>query len=83
MPVPDIRAKSWDQFLTDFRSEWKPGQHIAIIAPTGQGKTTVLVSLLELRNFVLGFDPKVDLATGLGRTIDDFRRRLAERAAGA
>ena len=32
---------------------------------------------------LLGFDPKVDLATGLGRTIDDFRRRLAERAAGA
>ncbi len=58
MPVPDIQAKSWDQFLEDFRREWKPGQHIAIIAPTGQGKTTVLVSLLELRNFVLGFDPK-------------------------
>ena len=48
MPVPDIQAKSWDQFLADFRDEWKPGQHIAIIAPTGQGKTTVLVSLLEL-----------------------------------
>jgi len=58
VPVPDIQAKSWDQFLKDFRSEWKPGQHIAIIAPTGQGKTTVLVTLLGLRNFVLGFDPK-------------------------
>jgi energy-coupling factor transporter ATP-binding protein EcfA2 len=59
MPVPDIQAKSWDKFLSDFKSEWKPGQHIAIIAPTGQGKTTVLVSLLDqCRNFVLGFDPK-------------------------
>jgi UDP-glucuronate decarboxylase len=28
---------------------------------------------------LLGFEPKIDLATGLGRTIDDFRRRLAER----
>lgn len=59
MPVPDIQAKSWDKFLDDFKTEWKPGQHIAIIAPTGQGKTTVLVSLLDqCRKFVLGFDPK-------------------------
>jgi energy-coupling factor transporter ATP-binding protein EcfA2 len=58
MPAPEIIGKSWDQFLDDFRGQWEPGQHIAIIAPTGQGKTTVLVTLLELRNFVLGFDPK-------------------------
>jgi hypothetical protein len=58
VPVPEIIGKSWDQFLDDFRGEWKPGAHIAIIAPTGQGKTTVLVSLLDLRTFVLGFDPK-------------------------
>lgn len=59
MPVPQIEGKSWDQFLEDFRGEWKPGQHVAIIAPTGQGKTTVLVTLLtECRKFVLGLDPK-------------------------
>lgn len=58
MPAPEIAGKSWDQFLDDFRAEWKPGQHIAIIAPTGQGKTTVLVSLLDLRTWVLAFDPK-------------------------
>jgi hypothetical protein len=58
VPAPDISAKSWDQFLSDFGREWEPGQHIAIIAPTGQGKTTVLVTLLNLRNFVLAFDPK-------------------------
>jgi hypothetical protein len=59
LPVPEILGKSWDQFLEDFRGEWKPGQHIAIIAPTGQGKTTVLVTLLDrCRNYVLGFDPK-------------------------
>lgn len=59
MPVPEIIGKSWDTFLDDFRGEWKPGQHVAIIAPTGQGKTTVLVTLLDrCRSFVLGFDPK-------------------------
>lgn len=58
MPVPQIDGKSWDEFLEDFRGEWKPGQHIAIIAPTGQGKSTVLVTLLDLRTYVLAFDPK-------------------------
>jgi len=59
VPVPEIVGKSWDDFLTDFRGLWKPGEHVAIVAPTGQGKTTVLVTLLqECRNFVLGFDPK-------------------------
>lgn len=58
MPVPEINGKSWDQFLEDFRTEWEPGQHVAIIAPTGQGKSTVLVTLLDLRTYVLAFDPK-------------------------
>ena len=58
MPAPDILGKTWDQFLDDFATEWNPGQHVALIAPTGQGKTTVLVSLLSRRNFVLALDPK-------------------------
>lgn len=59
MPVPEIVGKSWDSFVEDFKTEWRPGQHIAIIAPTGAGKTTVLVTLLDkCRSFVLGFDPK-------------------------
>jgi hypothetical protein len=58
MPVPEIEGKSWDKFLEDFGKDWRPGDHVAIIGPTGQGKTTVLVSLLDLRNFVLAFDPK-------------------------
>jgi hypothetical protein len=58
VPAPQIIGKSWDTFLKDFKGEWKPGSHIAIIAPTGQGKSTVLVTLLDLRNFVLAFDPK-------------------------
>ncbi len=58
MPAPDIQGKTWDDFLADFHQEWEPGQHAALIAPTGQGKTTVLVSLLGGRKFVLAFDPK-------------------------
>jgi hypothetical protein len=58
MPAPDIQGKRWDDFLSDFAVDWEPGQHVALIAPTGQGKTTVLVSLLSARNYVLAFDPK-------------------------
>lgn len=50
----------WDQFIAHFSREWEPGKHVAIIAPTGQGKTTVLVSLLNDagRKFAWAFDPK-------------------------
>lgn len=67
MPPPKIEGKTWDQFLEDFKVDWEPGQHVALIAPTGQGKTTCLVSLLNLRNYVLAFDPKGGDTT-LGKT---------------
>jgi hypothetical protein len=37
---------------------WKPGQHWALIGPTGEGKSTHAVGLLGLRKWVLSLDPK-------------------------
>ena len=37
---------------------WQPGQHIASIGPTGEGKTTYNVGLLGVRKFVMALDPK-------------------------
>ena len=37
---------------------WKPGQHWALIGPTGEGKSTFAVGLLGLRKWVLSLDPK-------------------------
>ena len=37
---------------------WKPGQHWALIGPTGEGKSTHAVGLLKLRKWVLSLDPK-------------------------
>jgi hypothetical protein len=37
---------------------WKPGGHWALIGPTGEGKSTFAVGLLEGRKWVLSLDPK-------------------------
>lgn len=49
----------WDRFLQWFGGVWKPGEHLACIAPTGAGKSTFVVGVLQAcRNYVLAFDPK-------------------------
>jgi hypothetical protein len=48
----------WDDFLGYMRWAWKPGAHIAMIGPTGEGKTTFAAGLLSIRNWVLALDPK-------------------------
>ena len=48
----------WDDFLGYMRWAWKPGQHIALIGPTGEGKTTFAGGLLAQRRWVLALDPK-------------------------
>jgi hypothetical protein len=37
---------------------WKPGQHAALIGPTGEGKSTHGVGMLGLRKWVVALDPK-------------------------
>lgn len=37
---------------------WKPGQHMALIGPTGEGKSTFAVGLLGTRKYVVALDPK-------------------------
>lgn len=49
---------SWEIFLEWFKDAWEPGQHIALIGPTGEGKTTLAVGILRSRKWVLALDPK-------------------------
>jgi hypothetical protein len=48
----------WDTFLRYMHDCWHPGQHIAMIGPTGEGKTTFAAGLLSIRKWVMALDPK-------------------------
>lgn len=64
----EVEPLPWAEFKQWFAREWKPGQHLSVIAPTGAGKTTFVGGLLELRKYVLALDPKGGDSTlsGLG-----------------
>jgi len=48
---------AWDDFMAgNFR--WKQGEHVALIGPTGQGKTHLLLHLLPRRKYVTVFGTK-------------------------
>jgi hypothetical protein len=53
-----IERQHWDEHLEWMRRHWDPGQHIASVGPTGEGKTTYNVGLLGIRRYVLALDPK-------------------------
>lgn len=55
-----VEALEWEsEFLPWFKSVWEPGQHMAVIAPTGAGKTTFNAGVLDYtRRYVLALDPK-------------------------
>lgn len=62
MPNPTgsapVERVDWKEFLRRF--DWRQGEHITMIGPTGCGKTTLGIELLERRSFVvaLGTKPK-------------------------
>lgn len=53
-----VVGADWDDFTAYFKENWEPGQHMALIGPTGTGKSTFAVNVLKPRRYVLGFDPK-------------------------
>ena len=68
-----VIGMTWQEFLRHMAIRWEPGQHIAMIGPTGEGKSTFAGGLLSLRDYVLAFDPKGEdttlAATGYERVL--------------
>ena len=47
----------WDKFVSNhFR--WRNGEHVGLVGPTGQGKTTMILNLLPLHKYVTVFATK-------------------------
>lgn len=53
----DAPRVPWHVFLREIL-DWKQGEHVGIIGPTGQGKTTLLTSMLPLQPYVVVFATK-------------------------
>lgn len=54
----DFEALQWPDFLKRMSTDWKPGEHWALIVPTGGGKTTFAGGLAKTRKYVLALDVK-------------------------
>lgn len=52
----NVHAVEYEEFIRTF--DWQQGEHIGMIGPTGSGKTTLALSLLEIRKYVVVFATK-------------------------
>ena len=63
----EVEVMTGGEFQKWARSYWSPGEHWAIVAPTGEGKTTFTANLVKTRRYVLALDQK-----GGDRTLSDL-----------
>jgi energy-coupling factor transporter ATP-binding protein EcfA2 len=70
-----FEVMKWPDFLRWFLIHWEPGQHVALVGPTGGGKTTFVTAILPERKYVMALDPKGG-DTNLAKLIkeSDFER---------
>lgn len=54
-PTP---TQAWRDFYPWFISQWQQGEHLTCIAPTGWGKTTLMIELLAVRRYIVAFGVK-------------------------
>lgn len=55
---PKVVSLEWSIFLRWLETAWEPGEHFALIGPTGEGKTTFAVGILRLRKWIMALDAK-------------------------
>lgn len=57
--LDSVPVVDWEEFITA-HFHLRPGQHVGVIGPTGQGKTTLVVNILPMTPYtvVFGFKPQ-------------------------
>lgn len=63
----EVGELEWSTFLRRF--DWRQGEHVSLIGPTGTGKTTLAVQLLHRRQYVAAIGTKP-----VDATLDQLRR---------
>lgn len=70
----EVVGLPFDQFLVWFKQAWMPGEHVALVGPTGEGKSTFAGHILKQRKYVIAYDAK-----GGDHTLADFGfRRIGQ-----
>lgn len=54
----NVIAMTWPKFLDWFKKKWQLGEHVALVGPTGAGKTIYVVNILPIRKYVIALDAK-------------------------
>lgn len=55
---PKVVALDFPIFLRWLETNWEPGEHFALVGPTGEGKTTFAVGIMRLRQWIMALDAK-------------------------
>jgi hypothetical protein len=68
-PAETVPAVAWPAFHAELAQEWRQGEHVAIVGPTGRGKTTLALAILDIRRWVciVATKPKDSTLAGLTR----------------
>ena len=69
MRAPEIEVTPYDTFKSEM-FDWKQGEHVATIGPTGSGKTTVGLDILNKRKYVtvIGTKPRDSTLSEFAKT---------------
>lgn len=74
-----IERMEWDEFAAQW--DWRQGEHVSLIGPTGAGKTTLGLAILPFRRYsvALGTKPKDPTLSALVRAGWSRIRRWRDR----